>query len=197
MDVYLQLISILLGTMILFFIIVGWLIERKRYKLAKISKMDFNVSQDYSSKTNSIKPTLNKKENPELNDILSISVFAKPSANFSSYDLLQAITGTGMQFGDMNIFHYYSHDSQKLFSLASATKPGYFNLDQIGDFSCIGLTLFMDLKAVEDPSHAFQMMLTTAEQLADDLEGELRASPQRIWNDAVLNEYQNKILQYS
>ena len=67
-------------------------------------------------------------------NILSISIFAKPNNRFVSYDLLQAITSTGMQFGEMNIFHYYQRTPEgkkyTLFSLASATKPGEFDLDR-------------------------------------------------------------------
>jgi cell division protein ZipA len=136
---------------------------------------------------------------PELpldDDYIIISVFAKPQMHFGSYDLLQAITSTGMQFGEMNIFHYYlPTDARKkpLFSLASATKPGEFNLDRIGDFSCAGLTLFMDLRNVDQPRSAFETMVKVAEQLADDLDGEMRAGNRILWTEAVLQQYRNKI----
>lgn len=44
----------------------------------------------------------------------------------------------------MNIFHRYqqlSGNGPVLFSLASATKPGTFELSKIGGYACAGLTL--------------------------------------------------------
>ena len=67
-----------------------------------------------------------------INDLLMISIMAKPDSRFGSYDLLQAISATGMQFGPMNIFHYYlpaGGNQVSLFSLASATEPGEFDLE--------------------------------------------------------------------
>lgn len=121
---------------------------------------------------------------------------AKPNDTFASYDLLQAISATGLQFGEMNIFHYYKSPTTKktpLFSLASATEPGVFDFDRIGDFSCRGLTLFMNLYNAGDPQVVFELMLKTAEQLAEDLDGELRAGPKQLWNDETLKQYLEKI----
>jgi len=128
-----------------------------------------------------------------MDDLLVISVAAKPDAHFAGYDLLQAITATGMQFGEMNIFHFIK-DNQTLFSMASATKPGEFDIDRIGAFSCAGLTLFMNYRSVPDPKFAFDLMLKTAEQLADDLHGELRAGQRVPLTSDILKQYENKIL---
>ncbi len=125
-----------------------------------------------------------------------ISVIAKPGQQFASYDLFQAISSAGMQFGEMNIFHYYlptETGRATLFSLASITEPGSFNMDRMGDFSCVGLTLFMDKQAVADPAQAFELMLTTAQQLADDLDGELRAGQKQLWTDELSQEYRRNI----
>ncbi len=134
------------------------------------------------------------------NDLLVLTVVAKPGQQFGSYDLLQSIYATGMEFGDMNIFHYYAPDEQpgkvRLFSLASATEPGEFDLDRIGNYFCNGLTLFSQLDLVPDPRQAFNLMLKAAEQLAEDLNGELRAGPRRPWDDNVLREYQQKTLYF-
>jgi cell division protein ZipA len=129
-------------------------------------------------------------------DLLMLSVVAKPNNYFGSYDLLQAISATGMQFGHMNLFHYYSSTltgRAVLFSLASATEQGGFNLDKMGDFSCAGLILFMKPHQVPDAEEAFDLMLDAAKQLADDLEGELRAGPRQPLTDAVLQSYRDKL----
>jgi len=131
-----------------------------------------------------------------VGDLIIINVIAKPGQHFASYDLLQAISATGMRFGAMNIFHYYSKvamDKKTLFSLASATEPGEFDLNRMGDFSCKGLTLFMNLHQVPDRGEAFALMLSAAEQLAEDLRGELQTGSREPWNDEIRQQYQTRI----
>lgn len=131
-------------------------------------------------------------------DFIVIYVIAKEGAVFASYDLLQAILATGMQYGAMNIFHFVEESqagAQTLFSLASATEPGDFDLNTMGDFSCSGLTMFMHISRVSDPTDVFHLMLETAEQLAEDLNGELRAGPRTPWSDAFVYQCHQKILQ--
>jgi cell division protein ZipA len=132
-------------------------------------------------------------------DFLILTVAAKANNKFASYDLVQSITATGMQYGAMNIFHYAvptDQGSETLFSLASATKPGDFDLDRIGDISCAGLTLFTNLPTLTNPELAFELMLKTAEQLADDLDGELRDASRALFSAETLKQYQQKVAQY-
>jgi cell division protein ZipA len=206
-----QLGILVLGVVILFLILLELWFKRRRHRVAEISIQDTYSSPVQQSINESgcainLAPTEKVQSYPTQNktvewvdDILVLSVLAKSNTRFGSYDLLQAITATGMQFGEMNIFHYYlptNAGRKALFSLASATKPGDFNLDSMGDFSCVGLTLFMDLKGIEDPEFAFSLMFKTAEQLADDLDGELRAGIHTPWNLEVAREYQQRIAQY-
>jgi cell division protein ZipA len=161
-----------------------------------------DITDNYNNKYEKDLPPL--KINPALqmmkDDLLVISVMADSGSSFAAYDLLQAILATGMQFGHMNIFHYHSLTEKgnvKLFSLASATKPGDFDLDRMGGFSCTGLTLFANLRDVADPQEVFELMLNTADQLAEDLDGKLYAGHRTPWDDAIHQQYQQKILQYS
>ncbi len=132
-------------------------------------------------------------------NLLVLSMMAKKDCRFESYDLLQAISSTGMQFGEMNIFHYYQPTPVgkiALFSLASANKPGDFDLNNIAEFSCTGLMLFMDIGEVPDPQFAFKTMLDVAERLAEDLDGSLCADPKTPWNEKLAWQYHQKIMQY-
>lgn len=216
MDGYLRLGLLLLGVVILFFIVLEAWLRKKRLKTLNATKetefmterrepfdsksiVNVPVTEEPVNVAATIDNSNAFSEKISENDFLVLSVFAKPNCQFASYDLLQAILATGMQFGEMNIFHYYLPRDQtrgKLFSLASATKPGDFNLDRMGDFSCFGLTLFMDLRTVPDPEFAFSMMLKTAEQLAEDLDGELYAGPRQPWNAELLQQYQQRIIDY-
>ena len=129
------------------------------------------------------------------NDLIVISVIAKNDIPFASYDLLQAIAATKMKFGPMNIFHYYSpvDESHPLFSLCSLTEPGDFDWDKMGNFSCAGLCLFMNTKTVNNPEEVFALMVATAEQLADDLGGEIRGGQFAPWTEEEVTRIQDKI----
>jgi cell division protein ZipA len=153
------------------------------------------VSRPQATTPTSAKPA----QQDYTRDLLVLSVVAKSGQQFGSYDLLQSIYATDMEFGDMNIFHYYGTNNGKripLFSLASATEPGEFDLDKIGNYFCSGLTLFTQLDNVPDPQEAFTLMLKAAEQLAEDLHGELRAGPRKPWNEQTFKEYQQKALYF-
>lgn len=155
-----------------------------------------NISEDASVPSEVLTPT----NNYDLaQDLLIIYVLAKPGCRFGSYDLLQSILATGMQFGDMNIFHYHlpaALGRAKLFSMASATEPGEFNLDKIGHFYCRGLTLFTNLKQVPNAKQAFENMLRVAEQLSDDLDGVLYADRKTPLTTETLQLYWTKVYRY-
>lgn len=132
-------------------------------------------------------------------NLLILSVMAKKEGRFESYDLLQAISAAGLQFGEMNIFHYYQPTPVgkiALFSLASANKPGDFDLNNIAEFSCSGLMLFMDIAQTPDPQSAFKLMLDTAERLAEDLDAALCADPLTPWTEKLSWQYHQKIMHY-
>ncbi len=106
--------------------------------------------------------------------VIVLSVMASNGRHFLGYELLQGLLGAGLRFGEMSIFHRHEQSNGKgevLFSLASATEPGTFDLQNMGAFSCVGLTLFMQTTGQNKDRLTFELMLSTAKQLANDLEG--------------------------
>lgn len=117
-----------------------------------------------------------EKSKSKTSNLVVLSILAKPSKEFMGYELLQALLAAGLRFGDMQIFHRHEQASGKgkiLFSVASATEPGTFDLEQIGIFSCRGLTLFLQKELVAYPKIAIELLIQTAKQLADELHGDL------------------------
>jgi len=107
-------------------------------------------------------------------NIIVLNVFAKPNQEFIGYELLQALLTAGLRFGEMNIFHRHQEMSGRgpiIFSLLSATEPGTFNMQHMGSYSCSGLSLFMQLTGDEEQLNHLEIILNTARQLADDLDG--------------------------
>lgn len=150
---------------------------------------DFKNMQLEKTESNALKLAQTKPRHTEKsgldNHLIVLYVMAKPDRFFSGYDLHQALAAAGLSYGDMGIFHRYAEKNEKtqhiLFSVASATKPGYIPLQSIGNFQTKGLTLFMDYMKQKTASAVFQLMLNTAKSLIDDLDGELKDVHKQSW----------------
>lgn len=119
-----------------------------------------------------------KKEatSPLKNNLVVLYLMAPENQPYNGYELLQALLSAGLRYGKMQIFHRHEQKTGRgdiLFSLASATSPGTFELPKMGGFSCTGLVLFFEAAKLKDPRKAFEVMIDTAFQLAEDLGGEV------------------------
>lgn len=129
-------------------------------------------------------------------DYIIFYLIAPVDRPFVGYELLQALLAAGLRFGAMNVFHRYASDEEQspsLFTVASAVEPGIFDLANIGAFSCPGLSMFMSLSANEDPREAFELMLETGLQLAEDLGGTLCDDTRKILTEETVEDYRSKI----
>lgn len=128
--------------------------------------------------------------------LLVLHVLAAEEQSFVGYELLQSLLSAGLRFGEMNIFHRHEQASghgKIIFSLASATEPGTFNLDEIGSLVCKGLSLFMDSAKVENPEAVFELMLDTARLLAEDLGGNVYDNHYQMLTAQGLADYRRQI----
>lgn len=118
-----------------------------------------------------------EKEITFPDNLLIIHLLAQPNRQFVGYELLQSLLAVGMRYGEMEIFHRYrdiSGQGEVFFSLASANKPGTFDIHNIGGFTCSGLIMFMRCRPQREGNlERFTLMLQAATQLAEDLGGEL------------------------
>lgn len=110
-------------------------------------------------------------------EVMALHVMAPQGTPFQGERLLSELMANDMRYGSMKIFHRHEGSDgigQVLFSLANSVKPGTFDLNTMGDFSTPGISLFMALDDVDQPSDAFELMLETGHNLADQLGGELK-----------------------
>lgn len=129
---------------------------------------------------------------PVSKDIIVFYLLAPPDHYFTGYELLQDLLTADLRFGEKSIFHRYESVDvvgTPLFSVASAIEPGVFDLANIGGFSCPGLSIFMSAKQVENPLATFDLMLETAQQLAEDLGGQLYDEHRRPLGETVIKQY--------
>jgi cell division protein ZipA len=115
-----------------------------------------------------------KPAGPPPDKIISLFLLARDNRVINGAELLQATVSTGMEFGDMNIFHrVHEGTEQPVFSLANAAKPGHFERDEWNTFETSGVVLFMTLPG---PTHAldcWDAMLATARRIGEILHAEL------------------------
>ncbi len=135
--------------------------------------MDAMFGQESSAQAEAQRIKHDKKD-LKNSDLIVMYVMAKPGKKFVGYELLQSLLAAGLRFGDMSIFHRHEQANGQgkiLFSLASATEPGIFDMSKMGGFACQGLTMFMQLTQPKQDETSIELMLKTAEQLAEDLDG--------------------------
>lgn len=148
------------------------------------------------------KPVAESKEpQKEPQDVLVIHVKAAKNEYFYGSDLLELILDNGMRFGEMDIFHRHAGEEGEgaiLFSMANMVKPGTFDLHNFEEFSTVGLSFFLPLPTeLDNNMAAFDMMLDTAKDIADNLSGELNDEHRSILTKQTIEHYRERIRDFT
>ena len=115
-----------------------------------------------------------KPSAPPPEKIVSLFLVARDNHIINGAELLQAAINTGMEFGEMSIFHRIVEGVDKpVFSLANAAKPGNFSRDEWNTFETGGVVLFMTLPGPAYALDAWDSMLATAKRIGEILNAEL------------------------
>ena len=119
-------------------------------------------------------PKPRKPAGPPPDKIVSLFLLARDHHVINGAELLQATVSTGMEFGDMNIFHRVHESTERpLFSLANAAKPGHFERDEWNTFETSGVVLFLTLPGPERALDTWDAMLATARRMGEILQADL------------------------
>lgn len=115
-----------------------------------------------------------KPAGPPPEKIQSLFLLARDNHLINGAELLQAAIKTGMQFGDMDIFHRLPEGSERpIFSMANAAKPGHFDRDAWNTFETSGVVLFMTLPGPVSGLDAWDSLLATARRMAEILHADV------------------------
>ncbi|MDH3789500.1 MAG: cell division protein ZipA [Xanthomonadales bacterium] len=119
-------------------------------------------------------PKPRKPAGPAPDKIITLFLLAADNHVITGAELLQATVQTGMEYGDMKIFHRIPEGSEKpVFSMANAAKPGYFERDEWNTFETNGVVLFLTLPAPLNALDAWDAMLATGRRMAEVLHADL------------------------
>ncbi|MEJ8567650.1 cell division protein ZipA [Elongatibacter sediminis] len=112
---------------------------------------------------------------PPPDRIVTLFLLARDNHVISGAELLEAAIKTGLEFGDLDIFHRQAEGSdQPLFSLANAVKPGYFDRDAWNTFETKALAVFMPLPGPMLALDAWDAMLASTRRLSEILNAEIQ-----------------------
>ena len=116
--------------------------------------------------------------------IVAMRMSAKSGQSFSAEEIVLKLRELGLRHGKFSIFHLHAGVGQgsPLFSVASMTEPGSFDLTKLRETRLPGVTLFMVLPGPADPVETFDRMVEVARTLARDLEGELLDESASTWS---------------
>lgn len=130
--------------------------------------------------------------------ILQVLVAAR-EGYFEGPDLLRAVDQVGLQPGDMQIYHRREGAAPRgpvIFSMASMVEPGTFPLQDMRHFATPGLVLFTQLPGPKDGMEVFSEMLSVAEQLARQLDGELLDETHSVMTRQTIEHVRSEILEH-
>lgn len=105
--------------------------------------------------------------------IVTVFVCAREGETIDGAAIVVAAEKAGLVYGHMDIFHRLvdgSPDAEPVFSVASMVKPGHFDLRHVHDIQTPGLTFFMTLPGPVPALDAWEMMLPTAQRMAELLD---------------------------
>ncbi|MEO7325268.1 MAG: cell division protein ZipA [Dokdonella sp.] len=120
--------------------------------------------------------TVGTRPDRQIERIVTLFVAARAGESMAGSDVVVAAEKAGMQFGDMGIFHrpvLGKVVEGPVFSMANMVKPGSFDMSQLDSVRTPGVTLFMTLPGPLPALDAWEMLLPTAQRLAELLDAQV------------------------
>jgi cell division protein ZipA len=109
----------------------------------------------------------------KIERIVTLIVAARAGEMMGGSDVVVAAEKAGLEFGDMGIFHRLVSGKTAegpVFSMANMVKPGNFDMSKLDALQTPGVTLFMTLPGPLPALDAWEMLLPTAQRLAELLD---------------------------
>ena len=135
-------------------------------------------------------------EELERSEVLVLNVVAKDGRVFAGDDLLEVLITSGLKFGDMNIFHKRlskEHQDTVIYSVANMLNPGTFDLNNMDEFTTLGISFFLALPTAINNLDAFEQMLGVAQEIRDTLDGDLKDDHRNGMTGQTIEHYRQRI----
>lgn len=117
-----------------------------------------------------------RRSDRQIERIVTLYVAARVGDTLAGSDIVVAAEKAGLEFGDMGIFHRLvigKPADGPVFSMANMVRPGNFDMAQLDTVHTPGVTLFMTLPGPLAALDAWEMLLPTAQRLAELLDAQV------------------------
>ena len=168
---------------------------------AELQRMDRLITDDAppveDSNVTSLSGTPAEVHAPEK--IITLFVLAPTGVPFRGSFLMQAMSEAGLQYGDMQIFHYIEKQAGRddtLFSVANIVEPGTFEPNRMDGFTTQGVVLILQLPGPVDAIKAFDAMVTAARSLATSLQGSLCDATRSVLTNQTISHMREEMVDY-
>lgn len=108
------------------------------------------------------------------NNTISLYLVRRNNTSFVGEELYKALTVENIFFGDLNIFHYFKIETKAkrhVFSVAQATSPGDFDINNFSYSMYQGLCFIMNNHYNQQSKEDLILMLEKAQNIAKSLDG--------------------------
>ena len=123
--------------------------------------------------------------------------FIPREGDLSAETVVLALRAAKLRHGRYGIFHRVeSLADEPIFSVASLTEPGGFDLNNLGATRIPGMSFFMVLPGPGDPVERFDQMVETARSLAHELDADLHDEKGSSWSIQRERYLREEIIQY-
>ncbi|MDG3088731.1 cell division protein ZipA [Vibrio hannami] len=132
---------------------------------------------------------------PEM-EVIVLNVHTSDDIPFVGTRLFDSMEQNGLKYGEMDIFHRHndlSGSGKVLFSVANMMHPGTLKHDDPETFTTMGISFFMTLPCFGEADQNFKLMLKTAQQIADDMGGNVLDDQRHLMTPDRLSDYRAQI----
>ncbi|MGF1753886.1 cell division protein ZipA [Vibrio makurazakiensis] len=136
------------------------------------------------------------QDEPEELDVIVLNVHCAGDTPFVGTELFKSMESYSLSYGEMSIFHCYASSTPSpkvIFSVANMMQPGTLEHDDPADFSTKGISFFMTLPCYGDAEQNFNIMLQTAQRIADDMGGNVLDESRNLMTPNRLSDYRKQI----
>ncbi|WP_319536430.1 cell division protein ZipA [uncultured Vibrio sp.] len=138
------------------------------------------------------------KPEPEM-QVIVLNVHCAGEEPFVGTELFDSMQQNGLIYGEMNIFHRHvdlSGNGKVLFSVANMMHPGTLEHGDPAEFTTKGISFFMTLPCFGEAEQNFNLMLRTAQQIADDMGGNVLDEQRNLMTPDRLAAYRRQIVEF-
>ncbi|MEE9494684.1 MAG: cell division protein ZipA C-terminal FtsZ-binding domain-containing protein [Gammaproteobacteria bacterium] len=196
------LLAVGLGVIAVVYFVTRFQIENKRATHARLSPQysknenEIDVLADEMDGMNGLladDDVAIPAEQVDSEQVIVISIMARQGEVFQGLQIVKAFNSQDLQFGDMQIYHRIS-DGKTVFNVASAVKPGVFEVGKMGQFSTPGISMFLQLPGPVEGTVAFDDLILTANNLATELNGTLQDRQHKQLNQKTIMQIRQSII---